>query len=173
MIAYIVLNALITPKIGLIFWTLLTFVLLLIVLRLVAWKPILGGLKDREQSIENALKQAEVAKQEMGNLMAENEKLLQEARNERDKMLIEAKHQKDALVESAKAEATKERNRILEQAKETIEKEKEAAKRELKEFVVSLSVDVAQKILKKELSGSNEQEALVDAYLNENTVNQN
>jgi F-type H+-transporting ATPase subunit b len=171
MIALILNNALITPKVGLVFWTLLTFITLLIVLRKVAWGPILNGLKERENFIKDSLNEADKARKEMQNLNQENEKLWMEARSQRDALLKEAKITKDEIIEKAKTEAEEERKRILAQTREMVEKEKEAAKRELKEFVINLSMDAATKILKRELANAPQQEELVEAYITSNVIN--
>jgi F-type H+-transporting ATPase subunit b len=164
---FILNNALITPNIGLMFWTILTFVVLLIVLRKFAWGPILSGLKERETSIENALSEAQLAREEMKNLRAENENLLNQARAERDKMLKEAKETREKLISDAKTQAQEEGKKIVAQAKESINKEKEQAFRELKEQVVILSTEAASRILKRELSAQQNQEALIETYLND------
>lgn len=164
---FVLNNALITPNIGLMFWTLLTFVVLLIVLKKFAWGPILSGLKEREQSIENALLEAQNAREEMKNLRSENENLLNEARAERDKMLREAKETREKLISDAKTQAQEEGKKIIAQAKESINKEKEQAFRELKEQVVLLSTEAASKILKRELAPQANQEALIGTYLND------
>jgi F-type H+-transporting ATPase subunit b len=160
-------NPLVTPDIGLMFWTLLTFLILLIVLRKFAWGPIMNGLKAREQSIENALSEAKKAREEMSNLKSENEALLAEARAERDRILREAKEIKDKLISEAKATAQEEGRKILAQAQQNIEKERLSAFKELKEEVVNLAMDAATKIIRKEMSSKGAQEELVENYLNE------
>jgi F-type H+-transporting ATPase subunit b len=164
-------NALITPNIGLMFWTLVTFTLLLIVLRKFAWGPIVTGLRTREQSIEEALSEAKKAREEMNSLKAENEALLAQARAERDRILKEAKEIKEKLISDAKLAAQEEGKKIMAQAQESIEKEKASAFADLKEQVVTLAIEAASKIVKKELAGTQQQEALIEGYLNEVKAN--
>lgn len=165
------LNPLITPNIGLMFWTLLIFFTLLIVLRKFAWKPILSGLKEREESISNALGEAKKAREEMAHLKAENEQILAEARMERDKILKEAKEIKDKMISDAKAAAQEEAKKVMIQAHENIEKDRIKAYSELKVQVVQLAIDAATTILKKELANKDEQESLISSYINEVNAN--
>jgi F-type H+-transporting ATPase subunit b len=165
------LDPLITPNIGLMFWTLVTFFTLLFVLRKFAWKPILNGLKDRELSISNALNEAKKAREEMNTLKAENEKILAEARMERDKILKEAKEIKDKIITEAKSAAQEEGKKIMIQAHENIEKDRQKAFTELKEQVVQLAIEASTRILKRELSDRGEQETLIGSYINEVNAN--
>jgi F-type H+-transporting ATPase subunit b len=167
----LLLDPLITPNIGLMFWTLLTFFTLLFVLRKFAWKPILTGLKEREESISNALNEAKKAREEMGNLKAENEKLLAEARIERDKILKEAKEIRDKMISDAKSIAQEESKKVMIQAHDNIEKDRQKAYSELKEQVVQLAIDAATRILKSELSDKSSQESLIGTYINEVNAN--
>ena len=137
------------------FWTLIVFVCLLLLLRAFAWKPILKALKEREDSINHALEAADEAKKEMANLKADNEKLLTEARQEREAILKEAREIKE---------------RVISQAKETIEGAKKMAIAEIKEQIASLSLDIAKKVLTKELASEVRQEKLVEDLLNEITI---
>jgi F-type H+-transporting ATPase subunit b len=162
---------LITPGIGLIFWTTLAFLVVLFLLKKMAWKPILEAIKKREESIDQALKTAESAKLEMAALKASNEKLLKEAREERDAILKEARDHKDAIISEAKTKAQSEADRILVAARETIRNEKMAAISELKNQVASLSIDIAEKILKTELSAENKQNAVINNLVNEINLN--
>jgi F-type H+-transporting ATPase subunit b len=164
---FILNNALITPNIGLMFWTLLTFIILLVLLSKFAWKPIMNGIRSREVSIENALAEAKKAREEMKNLKSENESLLAEARGERDRILKEAREIREKMVADAKGMAHEEARLIVSNAKESIEKEKLAAMKELREQVVDLALQAASKILKKELDNRGAQEQLVEAYLND------
>ncbi|MDI9339041.1 MAG: F0F1 ATP synthase subunit B [Sediminibacterium sp.] len=166
-----VLNALITPSIGLIFWTSIVFILLFFILAKFAWKPILSAVKEREQSIENALKSAENAKKEMENLKAGNEKILAEARAERDNLLKEARDMKDGIINEAKVKAQKESDRILASAREQINNEKNAAITDLKNQVATLSIDIAEKILKSDLSSDEKQKALVSSLMKDVNLN--
>lgn len=156
---------------GLFFWQLLIFVILILVLRKFAWKPILNAVNDREEGIKDALDSAEKAKLEMANLKADNEKLLQEARNERDSMMKEAREIKTKMIADAKEEAQAEANKMITQAQSAIESEKKSAMAELKSHVAELSVEIAEKVVKKELSSKNEQLELVDNMLSEATLN--
>lgn len=162
---------LVTPNFGLIFWQLVTFLIVLFLLTKFAWKPIMSALRERETSIENALSAAEKAKLEMQGLKAENEKLLAEARMERDKILKEASDAGNALVENARNKANEEGSRMIAQAREAIENEKRAAITEVKNMAAALSVEIAERILRKELSDPQAQQALAQDYIREVTLN--
>ena len=162
---------LVTPAIGLVFWTTLVFILLLIILRKFAWKPILNAVKEREETIEDALKAAESAKAEMEQLNATNEKLLIEAREEKAKLVQEAKAAGEKLIEDAKAKAQAESSRILENAKREIDNQKDAAKAELKKEVGTLALSIAEKLLQKELENKNAQEELVSKLVEDFKLN--
>ena len=143
------------------FWTLIVFVCLLLLLRAFAWKPILKALKERETSINNALEAADKAKAEMANLQADNEKLLAEARQEREAILKEAREIKERIVSQAKDEA------LLAHAKASIESEKKMAIADIKQQIANISLDIAKKVLTKELASEVKQEKLVESLLNE------
>lgn len=162
---------LVTPGLGLVVWTGITFIILLIILRKFAWKPILGAVSDREESIKNALLEADKARQEMENLKSDNEKILKEARAERDAMLKEARDMKNNMISEAKDEAKAQANKIIEQAKTTIQNEKLAAITDLKNQVADLSIDIAEKVVKEQLSNKDKQEKLVESMLNEVKLN--
>ena len=162
---------LIQPAIGLIFWMSVSFLLLLFILRKFAWKPILKMLSDRETSIAEALNSARKAKDEMANLKADNERLLNEARAERDRMPTEARDTKDAIVAEAKSKAQTEANKVLQQARETIQTEKLAAITELKNQVATMSIEIAEKILRTELGNDEKQKALVQSLLKDINLN--
>ncbi len=162
---------LVTPQLGLIFWMVVTFVTVLVILRKFAWKPILKALSDREESISEALNTAKKAKEEMASLKADNERLLNEARSERDKMLKEAREAKDIIVGEAKSKAQAEANKIMTSARETINTEKLAAITELKNQVATMSIDIAEKILRHELSKDEKQKSLVDSLLKDVSLN--
>ncbi len=166
-----ILNALVTPGVGLIFWTSIVFILLLVLLGKFAWKPILSAIKEREQGIESALKSAEAAKKEMENLKAGNEKILNEARSERDALLKEARDTKESIIAEAKTKAMKEADRILATAREQIVAEKNAAIADLKAQVATLSIDIAEKILKSELSSDEKQKSLVNNLMKDVNLN--
>lgn len=150
---------------GLFFWQVLIFVLLIILLKKFAWKPILDSVNEREQGIKDALASAEAARKEMHNLQADNQRILQEARLERDAMIKEAREIKEKMIADAKAEATAQGDKMIEQAKATINSEKNAALAELKSQVAGLSLEIAEKILKNELSNKENQTELVEKML--------
>ncbi len=156
---------------SLIFWTTIIFIAFLLLLKKLAWKPILGAVKSREDSINNALLAAEQAKKEMQNLQADNQKLLQEARAERDAMIKEAREIKDKMIADAKEEAQALGLQLIEQAKASIQSEKNAAMSELKNQVSSLSLEIAEKVLKDELSNTESQTKLVDKLIGEVRLN--
>lgn len=158
-------------SIGLFFWQSVLFLLLLFLLRKYAWKPILKAVNDREEGIKKALESAEEAKKEMANLQADNEKLLQEARLERDAMLKEARTLKSKIIGEAKDEAQIEADKIVAQANLTIEAEKKAALAEIKGQVAEISLSIAEKVVKKELSEPQKQQELVQTLLNEAKLN--
>ncbi|NNE32391.1 MAG: F0F1 ATP synthase subunit B [Winogradskyella sp.] len=162
---------LITPEFGLVFWTLITFLILLFILRKFAWKPILGAVSDREEGIKNALASAEKARLEMENLHADNERILQEARAEREAMLKDARDMKNKIVSDAKDEAQAQATKMIEQAQAAIESEKKAAMAELKSHVAGLSLEIAEKVVREELSNKDKQLKLVEAMLGEATLN--
>ena len=156
---------------SLIFWTTIIFLLLLFVLRKFAWKPILGAVRGREASINDALAAAEKAKLEMQNMHADNEKLLQEARAERELMMKEAREIKVKMISDAKEEAKSEANKMVAQAQAAIESEKKSAIAELKQQVASLSMEIAEKVVKHELSDKEKQLQFVDQMLGEAKLN--
>lgn len=168
---FILEASLIKPGIGLIFWSTIVFVLLVFLLSKYAWKPILNAIKTREEGITNALAAAENAKEEMKTLQAGNEKILAEARAERDAMLKEARDTKDAIVNEAKVKAKADADRILATAREQITNEKNAAITELKNQVATLSIEIAEKILKSELSSDDKQKALVSTLMKDVNLN--
>ena len=163
--------SIITPEFGLLFWQTLIFLVLFLLLAKFAWKPILGSLKEREDSIENALRMADQAKIEMQQLKAGNEKLLADARQERDRMMQEATVMANQHRETEKARATSEANHIVQQAREAIQAEKSAALAEVKNTAAQLSLDIAERILRRELADPAAQTQLVDSYLKEIKLN--
>jgi F-type H+-transporting ATPase subunit b len=158
---------LITPEFGLVAWTLITFVILLIVLKKFAWKPILGAVSEREEGINKALKSAEEARKEMENLHADNERILNEARAERESMLKDARAIKTKMIADAKDEAQVQANKMIAQAQVAIDSEKKTAMAEIKNHVAGLSLEIAEKIVGKELSSDSQQLDYVDAMLKE------
>ena len=163
--------ALVTPAIGLMFWTCVVFVLLLVLLKKFAWKPILNAVDERNESIENALKSAESAKAEMQALNADNERILAEARLERDALLKEAREIKGNIINEAKEQANVEADKILTSAKEQISTEKMKAITELKNTVAELSIDMATMVIKSELKDADKQKQLVTEALKEAELN--
>lgn len=156
---------LVTPGIGLIFWSTITFILLLWLLKRYAWKPILGAVRSREESITAALAAAEEAKKEMQNLTADSEKLLKEARAEREAMLKEAREIKEKIISDARDLAQVEGDKMIRQAQATIESEKKAAVADIRNQVAELSVAIAEKVIKEKFSDKSKQLALVDSML--------
>jgi len=162
---------LVTPNPGTIFWMLIIFGIVLFILRKFAWKPILNALKDREESIAQALNSAEEAKKEVAGLKADNDRIIAEARQEKNIILKEAKEIKDKIIAEAKEKATEETNKNIVLAKQQIEAEKNAAINELKKQVAELSVLIAEKVIRKELSNKAEQEKMVDGLIDEIKLN--
>ena len=162
---------LITPGIGLLFWMLLSFSLVLIILKKFAWKPILGALKDRQNSIEQALQAADKAKEQMAKMQADNEKILAEARLERDKLIKEAREMKDQIINDARLKAGEEGNKMIEAARSAILNERMAAIDQIKQMVANLSVDIAQKLLLKQLEDEKSQKELIEKVLNQTKLN--
>ncbi len=158
---------LITPEIGTFFWMLIPFLIVLYLLKKFAWKPILTALQEREDSIEAALNSAEEAKQEMAKLQADNERILQEARMEREAMLKEAKELSSKIVNEAKQKAIEEANKLIANAKQEIENDKNSAINEIKAEIATLSVEVAEKVLRKQFANDNLQTEYVNELVNE------
>lgn len=158
-------------SIGTVLWTTIAFLIVLFLLVKFAWKPILASLKDREESIQNALDAADKAKKEMESLQADNEKLLNEARAERDAMLKEARETKNKIVTEAKDKAKEEADNIIANAREAIQNEKMAAITEMKNQVAKFSIEIAEKILKDELSAKGKQEALIENAISDINLN--
>ncbi len=162
---------LVSPGIGLIFWMTLGFGIVLFILKKFAWKPILKSLKDREDNIEDALNAANKAREEMKQLQFDNEALLKEAKEERDAILRDARKVKESIIEESKTKANEEANRIIESAKESIENEKMAAVTELKNQLANLSIEVAEKILRAELSEDKKQKEYVQKLIEDVNFN--
>ena len=162
---------LIKPEFGLFFWQTIVFLILIFLMAKYAWKPILGAVQKREQSINDALASAEDAKKEMQNLQADNEKLLQEARLERENILKEARDIKNKIIAEASDEAQQKADAIVAKAQESIENQKNAAMADVKNQVANLSVMIAEKMIRKELSNETEQLELVEGVLKEVSLN--
>lgn len=162
---------LLTPSIGNIFWTAVVFLLLVVLLRSFAWKPILSAVKTREDNIQDALNQAKLAKKEMETLKSDNERIMREAKIERDAILKEAREIKDRIVAEAKEAAKSEGDKLIEAARQTINAEKNAAMADIKSTIGNLSVNIAESILKQKLDNTEAQNELVQNYLNKSNLN--
>lgn len=158
---------LVTPAIGLVFWATLCFVILLFILGKFAWKPILKAVKDREDSIESALLKADALKAEMSRINTENEELLKQARAERDLILQEARKVKNQIVAEAKTSAQVEANKLIEQARIEINTQKAVALASVKDQVAMLSLEIAEKVLRKQFEDVKKQDELVAELLKE------
>jgi len=162
---------LLTPGPGLIIWQLFVFVLLVILLGKLAWKPILSSLKEREESIQQALDSAEKAKVEMAALKSDNEKLLREAREERDKILRDAREAANRMHDQAQTDAKKNADKIIEDAKAIIQTEKNAALRDVKAQVAMFSLEIAEKLIKNNLKDDKAQKELADTFIKDLKLN--
>lgn len=165
------LNPLVSPDPGLFIWSTVAFLLLFFLLSKYAWKPIVKALDERERSIEDALAKAEMAKAEMIKLISENEDLLKEARLERDNILKEAKEIKDQIITDAKELAKTEGVKLIESAKDEINNQKLAAMAEIKNQVSTLSLNIAEKLLRRQFEDHDKQQALVNDLLKEVKLN--
>lgn len=162
---------LVTPGIGLIFWTSVVFILLVLILKKYAWKPILDAVEKRSNSIEQAINAADEAKASLTQLNEERAKIKKESLADRDALLKEANETKTQLISEAKSKAKEETEKILSDAREVIKNEKLAAITELKNQVAILSLEIAEKIVKDQLSSNDKQKALVDAMVKEVNLN--
>ena len=150
---------------GLFFWQLLIFIFLLLLLKKFAWKPILDSVNERESFIKNAMLEAEKARDEMASIEESNQKVLKEARAEREALLKDARATGAEMIAQSKIDAQTEANKIIAQAQETIRNEKRAAVNELKNQVAQISLEIAEKVIDKELDNKNKQAELVDKFL--------
>jgi F-type H+-transporting ATPase subunit b len=162
---------LLTPALGLMVWNLIGFLFLLIILRKFAWKPILKSLKERETGIADSLATAERVKAEMATLKSENEALLAKAREERAQLLKEARDTKDRIISEAKEQAKIEANKIIIDANAAIQQQKMAALTDVKNQVGSLVIEVAEKILRRELGDKSQQEKYIKQLAEEVKLN--
>jgi F-type H+-transporting ATPase subunit b len=162
---------LITPNLGLLVWTVLIFLSLLLILSKFAWKPIVSALEEREKFISDSLEAAQRAKEEMATLMAGNEKLLQQARVEKDKILKDAQSMAATILAEAKEKAVVESNQLIEKARVQIQNEKNLAVVELKNLVATTSIEIAEKIIRKNLESTEAQQSLIDVYLKDTVFN--
>jgi F-type H+-transporting ATPase subunit b len=155
----------ITPGFGLIFWQFVSFIFVLLILGRFAWRPILGSLKAREDSIAEALEKAEIARQQTENLKMDNEKLLMEARIEREKILNETLSAAEKIRRQAKEDAIKISAKLVNDAKIAITAEKNAALQDVKKIAAEISLDIAEKLIRKNLADKKAQKELVDELL--------
>lgn len=156
---------LLIPEVGTIFWTLIVFSITFFILARYAWKPLLNALKQRDNSIAQALQAAETAKKEVSQLQVENEKLMAKARADRDKMLQETRELKESLLNEAREQAKKEGHKMIEDARAAIKAERTAAIQDIKRQVAELSVDISEKILLHELSDPDRQKEFIEKSL--------
>ncbi len=162
---------LITPNIGLVFWTSLVFVLLLLVLTKFVWKPVLNAVNTREKNITDALEMAVKTKAEMVALQAQNENILKEARAERDAIVKDARETANKMIEDAKSNSKSEADKIIVAAQQAIQAEKAAAMSEIKAQIATLSIDIAEKIVKSELASDDKQKALASKLAEDINLN--
>jgi F-type H+-transporting ATPase subunit b len=165
------MEGLLSVSVGTVFWASIAFIAVLVILKKMAWGPILQTLEEREQGIANALKQAELAKEEMASLKSGNEQLLKDAREERDRILKEAKEIGDRMRAEAKDRAAQEGAVMLANAQREIETQKKAAIQELKNQVASLSIQIAEQLVKDKLSDAEKQNALNSKLIEELKAN--
>ncbi|MDR2911574.1 MAG: F0F1 ATP synthase subunit B [Bacteroidales bacterium] len=161
----ILANSLTTPAIGTVIWTTLIFSLFFFLLAKFAWKPILGFIKDREETIKNSLEAAETAREEMIKLQSDNEIIIRKAHEDSVSILKEAKEIKEKIIAEAKEKASIETQKNIEQARKQIQDEKTAAINDIKQQIAELSVTIAEKVLKKELSSKGEHNKMVDSLI--------
>jgi len=158
---------LVSPGIGLIFWMLVSFGIVVFITMKYIWPSILDGLKEREEEIANSLEEAKKAREEMKSLQSDNEALVREAKNQRDIILKEAKQIKEQMISDAKQTANQEGQKMIEEAKKKIDQEKVAAITELKNEVADLSIRIAEKLIKTELKPENKKAELMTKLINE------
>ncbi len=161
----------ITPQLGLFLWTLIIFLAFFLILRRFAWKPIIGAIKSREESIENSLSEAKRAREEMEQLTTQNENLLKEARAERDKIIREANDMRDKLIEKAKSEASAAAQAEMDKVKQQIDAEKSAALNEIRSTSGAMAIEIAEKILRKQFEDKKAQQAFAEKLISESSQN--
>lgn len=162
---------LVSPGLGLVFWMTLAFGAVLWILAKFAWKPIMKSIQEREDSIDHALQQAEFAREEMKNLKTNNEQLMHEAKIERDNIIRETIRFKEKLIVEAKEKAAQEADLIIQQTREKLEFEKKAAMVDLKNQIGKLSLEIAEKLLNRELSDKNAQKDYMEQLVREVKLN--
>lgn len=162
---------LITPDLGTTIWMVVVFGIVLYILGKYAWKPIMGALKQRDLSIENALRSAENARKDIEKIKADNEKTMAKAREERDKMMMEARDIKEKLVAEAKKQASEEAEKLMRSAKLAIENEKAAMINDIRKQVASFSIEIAEKVVRQTLSDDEKQKEFVQNLVKELKLN--
>jgi len=162
---------LVLPDIGLIFWMMLSFGITFWILAKFAWKPIMKAIRNRENIIENSLNQAMLAREEFEMLRKENNEIMKQARAERDLFLQEANEIKNKLIQQSERDAKEKAEKLILQAKEQIESEKEKSLMDIKNKVAELSIDISEKILRKELSNEDSQQKYINSLLDEAKLN--
>ena len=163
---------LIKPDFGLLFWMIISFGILLFLLRKLAWRPILNALKERENKIQQRLDIARQAKKELAEIEFGNERIIALAKTERSNMLKEAQETKKRIIEEAKEEARREAGKIMEENEKKIEARKKEAEAEIKNQIAGFSVAIAEKVLKQKLSDDKNQKEYIQSLVNEITINQ-
>lgn len=162
---------LVTPNVGTIFWMVIIFAIVAVVLKKFAWKPLLNGLYEREESIENALNAARNAREEMARLIAGNEELMAQAKKEKDAIMRDAMVLKEGIIAEAKEKATSETQKSIESARQQIQQEKQMAINEMKKQMAEISLMIAEKVIRKEMSGNKQQQEMIDNLLDEIKLN--
>jgi F-type H+-transporting ATPase subunit b len=162
---------LIQPDLGTVIWMLVVFGIVFYILAKFAWKPIMGALKQRDLSIENALKSAENARKDIEKIKADNEKIIAKGREERDQMMMEARDIKDKLIAEAKNQANEEAEKLIRSAKQAIENEKATVLTDIRKQVAAFSLEIAEKIIRQKLSDDKEQQKLIDELVKELKLN--
>ena len=162
---------LLTPEIGLLFWTLLAFLVMAFILGKFAWPAIVKGLREREKGIADSIETAERIKAEMAQMKSENESLLAQAREERAQMLKEARETREKMINDAKEQAKEEANKIITEAQQAINAQKMAAITAVKNQVGTLVIEVTEKVLRRELSSKDSQEAHIRSLVDEVKLN--
>ena len=163
--------SLLTPHLGFFFWTLVAFIVVLLLLRKFAWRPILKSLDERESNIANSIAAAEKVRAEMAQMKSENEALLARAREERTQMLKEARETRDKIIGEAKEQSKIEASKIIAEAQAAITTQKMAALTEVKNQVGKLIIEVSEKVLRKELQSQASQEAHIREMVDEIKLN--
>ncbi len=158
---------LITPDYGLLFWMLVSFSILLVILRKFAWKPIMQGIRNREEKIAKALRDADYARNEIAKLEERNDELIAKAQATRDSILAEAKKTKERIIEEARAKSEEETQKFLNQAQEQIKREQEIAKLEFKSYATQLVIQISEKIIRQELHDKAKYEEQINSIIQE------